>query len=137
MTQPRYQNGKRVIRRWDEVFRAVSAEPRRQIIVSLLDSSPEESVPLPESAVNPNVPVDPATLRQELHHCHLPMLSEMEFVTWQQDPLVAARGERFDEVGVVFEALQSNADAIPDSLVFGCQRLEQERQQGLGDELET
>ena len=133
MTQRRYQNGKQVIRRWDEVFKAVTAEPRRQLIVALLDAQPDEAVPLPESAVNPNVPQDPAVLRQELHHCHLPMLSDHEFITWESEPLVAGRGPRFDEVAVVFQSLQSNATDVPDSLVVGCQRLEQERQDGFDD----
>lgn len=129
MTEVRYQNGKAVIRRWDEVFKAVSAEPRRQLIVTLLDNPPDTMVSLPESAVNPNVPPDPETLRQELHHCHLPMLEEMGFITWETEPLAAGRGERFEEVGVVFDSLQSNASGLPDALVFGCQRLEQEQEE--------
>ncbi|NHX39171.1 MULTISPECIES: hypothetical protein [Haloarcula] len=133
MTQQRYQNGKQVIRRWDEVFKAVTVEPRRQLIVALLDAQPDETVALPESAVNPNVPQDPAVLRRELYHCHLPMLSDNEFITWEIEPLVAGRGPRFNEVATVFESLQSNATDVPDSLVFGCQRLERERQEGLGD----
>lgn len=133
MTRTRYQNGKQVIRRWDEVFKAVTADPRRQLIIALMDAQPDETVPLPESAVNPNVPRKPSTLRQELHHCHLPMLSDREFITWDCEPLVAGRGPRFGEVAVVFESLQSNATDIPEPLVFGCQRLERERQERFGD----
>jgi hypothetical protein len=128
MTSVRFDNGKRVIERWDEVFRAVSAEPRRQLIVSLLDADPTGSVPLPESAINPNIPVDLEGLRADLHHTHLPKLADMEFVEWETDPLRARRGPRFNEVAVVFEALHSAATEIPDSLVIGCQRLEEERQ---------
>lgn len=133
MAQPRYRNGKRVIEHWNDVFEALSAEPRRQIVVSLLDAPPSESVPLPESAVNPNVPPDPEKLRRELHHHHLPKLADLGFVAWEQDPLVASRGPRFDEAAVVFEALQSIAIELPDSLVVGCQRLERERQDSFGD----
>jgi len=133
MTQPRYRNGKQIIERWNDVFDALSAEPRRQLVVSLLDAAPSESVPLPESAVNPNVPPDSEVLRQELRHRHLPKLADLGFVTWDRDPLVAVRGPRFDEAAVVFEALQSNATELPDSLVVGCQRLEREQQGGFGD----
>ncbi len=77
----------------------------------------------------PNVPPDPDTLRVRLRHVHLPMLAEMGFVTWEADPWRASRGPRFDEVGAVFEALQSDAIEIPDSLVVGCRRLEAERQE--------
>jgi len=128
MAQKRFENGKQVIERWNRVFRATSAEPRRQLVVSLLDHPPREPVLLPESAINPNVPQDPAGLRRELVHHHLPMLEDMEFIAWDTDPFVASRGPRFDEVAVVFDSLHSFANDIPDSLVVGCQRLEEERQ---------
>ncbi|WP_336327341.1 hypothetical protein [Halovenus sp. HT40] len=128
MTTTRHSNGSQVIERWNTVFKALSAEPRRQIIVSLLDTPPDESVPLPESAVNPNVPQDSKSLRRELHHVHLPMLSEMDFVVSKSEPLVASRGPQFDEAATVLETLQTKAADIPDSLVVGCQRLEAERE---------
>ncbi len=129
MSRAQYQNGKQVIKRWDTVFTALSAEPRRQLIVSLLDAPQATAVPLPESAANPNVPPDPDVLRQKLHHCHLPMLAEMEFITWDTDPLVAARGPQFEQVATVFELLYAGETDLPDSLVTGCRRLERERQQ--------
>ena len=133
MTQRRYENGRKVIERWDQVFRAISAEPRRQLVVSLLDHPPEGSVPLPESAINPNAPPDLEILQRELVHHHLPKLDDMELVEWDTDPLVASRGPRFNEVAVVFDALHSYATDIPDPLVIGCQRLEEERQVNFGD----
>ncbi|SDJ80362.1 hypothetical protein [Natronorubrum texcoconense] len=133
MTGVRFENGKRVIHGWNAVFRAASAEPRRQLIVSLLDSPADGSVPLPESAVNPNVPPNPDDLRRELFHRHLPMLADMGFIEWELEPFVASRGPRFDEVAVVFDALQSEVTDIPDSLVLGCQRLERERELRSGD----
>jgi hypothetical protein len=132
MTGARFRNGREVIGRWNRVFDAVSAEPRRQLIVSLVDAEPSETVPLPESAINPNVPVDPETLRVELRHNHLPRLAEEGFVEWGTDPLRASQGARFDEVAVVFETLHGASAELPDSLVIGCQRLERERQQRRG-----
>jgi hypothetical protein len=123
----RYQNGKAVIDGWDDVFTAVSREPRRQLVVSLLDASSGESVPLPEAAVNPNVPPEPGCFEMALRHHHLPMLADRGYIEWSDDPLVATRGPEFDEVAVVFRALHAAAADIPDSLVVGCQRLEEER----------
>ncbi|WP_255151269.1 hypothetical protein [Halorarius halobius] len=134
MTKVRFDNGRRIIERWDRVFEAASAEPRRQLIVSLMDADPEGSVLLPASAMNPNVPMDPDRLRTELYHQHLPLLAERGFIEWETEPMRASRGERFEEVAVVFEALHSTATEIPDSLVVGCQRLEAERQNIHGPE---
>ncbi|WP_083909399.1 hypothetical protein [Natronococcus amylolyticus] len=133
MVVVRFENGKRVIQKWDNVFKAVSAEPRRQLIVTLLDSPSDQAVPLPESAINPNVPANPEILKQELYHSHLPMLADLGFIKWETEPLVASRGPQFDEVAVVFEVLQSAAAEIPDSLVVGCQRLEREQQESTGN----
>lgn len=123
-----HENGKKVSEGWDAVFRALSANPRRQLLVSLLDAPPDRSVPLPESAVMPNVPLDPETLRAELYHVHLPMLEEMGFVIAESEPMVAARGPQFGQVAPVIDALHSEATSLPESLVLGCQRLESEQQ---------
>ena len=128
MTGTRFENGRRVIEKWDDVFSVLDAEPRRQIVISLLDT--DGAVPLPESAINPNAPADPEQLRVELHHKHLPMLAEHGFIEWESDPLIAAPGPRFEEVAAVFEALHAQAASVPDSLVVGCQRLERERELG-------
>jgi len=131
MTRERFENGQKAIERWNRVFQALSADPRRQLIASLVDSSPNQAVPLPESAMNPNVPADPETLKQELHHCHLPMLGDQGFIEWEAEPLTASRGPYFDEVAVVWETLSSTATEMPDSLVVGYQRLERERQESI------
>lgn len=124
--------GERVSENWDTVFRSLSAEPRRQLVVSLLDAPPGESVPLPESAAMSARKVDPEALRAELYHVHLPILAENGFIGWETDPLVAFRGSKFDRVAVVFDALHSAATEIPDSLVVGCRRLEREKEGGVG-----
>ena len=130
MTGGRLALSQAVIEKWDAVFRACSAEPRRQLIVSLLDAAPEEAVSLPDHAMSPTVPQDFDSLRVDLRHSHLPLLERQGFVEWQTDPFEATRGPRFDHVGVVFEALHRNADAFPEALVAGCQRLEIERECG-------
>ena len=127
MTVERFRNGKRVIDRWNQVFEALTVEPRRQLIVSLLDAPADEPVSLPEASMSPTVPPEPDSLRIQLRHRHLPMLEDAKFVRWEDDPFRARRGPRFEEVAVVFETLHDNADTIPDQLVQGCRRLEDER----------
>ncbi|MFC7240090.1 hypothetical protein ACFQS4_18180 [Saliphagus sp. GCM10025317] len=128
MTTVRFENGTDTIRNWDNVFEALSAEPRRQLIISLMDAPRDEAIPLPERAINPDAPADPDVLRTELFHRHLPLLDDLGFVEWESDPFVASRGPRFEEAAAVFEALQSHAAELPESLVLGCRRLERERE---------
>jgi hypothetical protein len=127
----RVEDARAVVDRWDTVFTALAAEPRRQLVVSLLDAPSGKPVSLPGGARNPNLPTVPERFRLRLIHEHLPMLAENGFVDWEDDPLVASRGPRFDEIAIVMDSLQGAAGEIPDSLVIGCQRLEQERQTGL------
>lgn len=112
---------------WDRVFRALAAEPRRQVIGSLVDTPADQAVILPESAKSDHISSSLEDLQVELYHSHLPLLAELEFVDWDTDPLVAVRGPKFAEVAAVFQAVHSSISDIPDSLVDGCHRLERER----------
>lgn len=133
MALVRFDDGTRVSERWDQVFRAVSAEPRRQVIGSLLDAPADEAVLLPESADSDHVQKSPEELRIDLYHRHLPLLADLGFIEWETDPLVAVRGPRFDEVAAVFEVLSSSATELPESLIVGCRRLERARDRGSGE----
>lgn len=105
-TDARLDDGRRVNEDRDSVFRALSAAPRRRLVASLVDVPPGEGVPLPESATAPVGSTEPARLRRELHHCHLPMLSELGFVDWEAEPFVAIRGPKFGDVAAVVEAVR-------------------------------
>jgi hypothetical protein len=89
MTLEQYEDGERVSENWDTVFKSLSAEPRRQLIVSLLDTPVGQSVPLPESAAMSDVHSDPEGLRIKLYHIHLPVLEDNGHITWEESPLMA------------------------------------------------
>lgn len=127
MAMERLGDPNEVIERWDRVFRALASEPRRQLLTSLNDLPAGCDVALPEGAMSPRAPMDPESLRTELYHSHLPLLADGGYVAWDDEPLTARRGPNFREVAVVFDALYETANRIPDQLVLGCQRLENER----------
>jgi len=127
MASVRFDERRRVSDNWDRVFRALAAEPRRQVIGSLVDTPADQAVILPESAKSDHISSSLEDLQVELYHSHLPLLAELEFVDWDTDPLVAVRGPKFAEVAAVFQAVHSSISDIPDSLVDGCHRLERER----------
>jgi hypothetical protein len=132
MTESRSGGGNDPSRRWDAVFGALSAEPRRWTVASLLDAPPGAELSLPAAARPPEAAVDgrppdgaAERLRVELVHVHLPKLADPGFVEWGRDPLRVARGPRFEEVAVVVASLDDSADAVPGSLA--CLRMEGER----------
>lgn len=123
-----YPDGERSVeKRWNEVFVALSAAPRREIVVSLVDAPSGHPVGLPEAAVRSDASVDHDAVRRDLYHNHLPKLAAHEFVEWETDPMVARRGPRFEEVATVVRSLHSTARSIPEPLVGECQRLVEER----------
>jgi len=111
------------------VFGALTAEPRRQMVVALMEAPPDRALSLPEAANPPYNLRDPEELHLELVHTHLPALATHDFVEWEREPLRVRRGPAFEEVSTVFEALHAHADEISDQLTESCQRLE-ERKRG-------
>ncbi len=120
--------GEKVIHAWNGVFKALAAEPRRQLITALNDSPPTESVTLPDAAISPMVSPARDKMIVELQHNHLPALEHAGFIEWTREPFSAKRGPQFEEAAVVFNALYDNVTDLPDTLVVGCRRLESERE---------
>jgi len=117
-----------MIERWDTVFRSLAAEPRRQLVVSLMEAPQDRELSLPEAANPPSLLMEPATLYSELIHVHLPVLEDAGLIEWEREPLCARRGPQFAEAASVIESIHANADELPRSLSEGCQRLEAHRQ---------
>lgn len=111
--------------RWNRVFDALAAEPRRRLADALLDVHDGNGVSLPAAAESPVGPTE--SLRVQLHHRHLPMLEAAGYVEWQREPFRAYRGPRFEELEAVLVALYANTTEIPDHLVSGCETLERRR----------
>lgn len=116
-----------VVERWNDVFRAISTDPRRRLVLSLMGTDDGEAVPLPEGVAGPRSRLDSDEFLISLRHQHLPRLADDGFVRWESDPLVASRGPRFDEVAAVLGALEDYASELPTELVSGCPHLEVRR----------
>jgi hypothetical protein len=106
--------------RWDLLYEALSAEPRRMIISSLLDEPPERRVPLPDAAESPNQQKDAETLSIQLRHRHLPLLADAGYVRWEQEPFVVQRGPRFEEPACIIRLVTDSIDELPTSLIDNC-----------------
>ena len=121
---PQSVDGKPAADNWDRVFDALSAEPRRQIVVSLRDAAPDDALELPDAAVTARTPADRDRFATSLYHRHLPALATPEYVEWDRDRGLVRRGPNFDHVAAVFRAVYADASALPPALVDGCRGLE-------------
>ncbi|QCJ46816.1 hypothetical protein [Haloprofundus sp. MHR1] len=111
--------------RWDQLFDAISAEPRREIIKSLLDVPQERRLRLPEAAESPNQSIDSETFVIELRHHHLPKLAEGGYVRWERETFCVQRGPNFAEPAFIIENVLESTDEIPESLVTNCRVIQE------------
>lgn len=105
---------------WNQVFDVLSAEPRREIIRSLLKEPQERRLSLPEAAASPNQSMDSETLAIQLRHHHLPKLADAGYVRWESDPFCVQRGPNFEEPAFIIQRVVDSVDEIPDSLINNC-----------------
>ena len=110
--------------RWNRVFEALSARPRRRVVSALADVPDERRVPLPDAIQPASMDRDRETLRVELRHQHLPMLADAGYVRWDANRLTVQPGPEFAEVGAVWETLVDSTDRLPAELTDGCPVLE-------------
>lgn len=94
----------------DRILLALSAEPRRQVISSLMDRPRSEPVTLPDAVIGDNM--ESAKMKQfeiSLYHNHLPMLAESGIIAWaeKEDQHIVTRGDHFDEAATILEYLQT------------------------------
>lgn len=111
--------------RWDRVFNVLAAEPRREIIRSLLDEPHERRLPLPEATESPNQSMGTETFTLQLRHHHLPKLADAGYIRWESDPFCVQRGPNFEEPAFFIESVLESKDEIPSSLINNCKILQQ------------
>jgi len=101
--------------RWDIVFKQLVAEPRRQIIVSLLATPAEQALSVVElSRSMDGVPEEQFEIT--LRHSHLPQLAETGYIAWDKDRGLIERGQQFDEIAAVVESLLDAQAGLPEPL---------------------
>lgn len=104
------------IERWNTVLRALAAEPRRQLVASLMDAPPDRELSLPEAANPPSLLTERESLYSELIHSHLPMLADADLIEWERKPLCARRGPKFDEAAAIVRSVHECDDDLPPTL---------------------
>lgn len=104
--------------RTDRVFEALTAPPRRRVLLALLEGSPRSDDGI--DPLNPG-PADPSrgavdADRIALVHKHLPKLDDLGYVDWYQTTGEIHRGENWDEIAPILRLLQDYRGDVPEEL---------------------
>jgi len=88
-----------------------------------MEADPDRVLSLPEAANMPENRKDPEQLRLDPVHHHLPFMADYGFIRWDRRPLSVGRGQAFEEVEAVLQAVDEYG-SLPNQLVEGCHFLE-------------
>lgn len=111
--------------RWNQLYGALSAVPRRRIIHALMSEPEERRLPLPDAAAPADSSVDGERFLIELRHHHLPMLADAGYVRWEEDPFCVQRGPEFEEAEIVLRRVMEPVDGLPEQLIEDCPILQE------------
>ena len=106
--------------KWDQMYEALSAQPRRMIIFSLLKAPEARWLQLPEAANSSIHPMDSENSAIRLHHIHLPKLAKPGYIYWESDPFRVQRGPHFEEPAFVVRKLTEPGHEYPERLRDEC-----------------
>jgi|AntDeeMetagen285_2_1112576.scaffolds.fasta_scaffold12115_3 hypothetical protein len=96
----------------DEFLRVLSNSQRRQILLELLDRSPQTDggVEIPATIED-----DTEESQIQLYHNHLPRLADDNYIVWDQNTDKIAKGPKFEGIRPLLEFLGDFADEMPEN----------------------
>ena len=95
----------------DTTFAALASEPRRNLLVALLDENSQDA------AVHASEDVDAGALKTKhrlqtvMYHSHLPMLVDSGFIEWNTDTQEILKGQQFEEIRPLLECIEESTES--------------------------
>jgi hypothetical protein len=96
----------------DTAFRLLANHRRRRLLLWFAEADPDEEAVVPADLGFLGDDAD--TIETELHHTHLPMLSEAGVLDWDRGADVVRQGPLFNELRPLLKILIENRDRLPD-----------------------
>lgn len=96
---------------YDTLLKAVANEPRRRLLLDLLESNPQPDSP---SAHGDRQLSSEEAKRQQvaLYHNHLPMLENAGFIDWDETAGEVTKGPEFEDLEPLLRFLRDNQDEL-------------------------
>lgn len=80
-------------------------EYRRQLLLTLLDRDDQDAVSVPDAAIQHDE--DPAPVRIEFHHRHLPKLERLGLIGWDRKTDSVRKGPNYGTLRPLLEAVDT------------------------------
>lgn len=96
----------------DSAFRLLANRYRRRLLLRFVEADPDDEVAVPDDLGF--LGEDVKTIETELHHTHLPMLSEAGVLDWDRGADSVRRGPLFDELQPLLDLLIEHHNRLPD-----------------------
>ena len=99
---------------WHSVLSSLDSIHRRRTVARLGESTQSEpAVRVPEDVHEGETEIE--TLQSELYHRHLPKLERHGYIEWDDDRHLVRKGDDFDEIFQVLEAIREVDRDLPDN----------------------
>jgi len=95
----------------DATFDALANEHRRNLLVALLEESPQEAAVRASADVDAGALKTRQRLQTAMYHSHLPKLVDYGFIEWNTDTREIAKGPQFEEIRPVLECIDESTES--------------------------
>lgn len=101
----------------DSTFHALADEQRRALLLSLLESNPQDQG---FESLTGDAALAEAERRTQvaMYHNHLPQLEDYGYIEWNKDAQEVVKGPRFEEIRPLLEWMDSQAELAGQSSQF-------------------
>jgi len=98
---------------WADLFNAIANPYRRQLLVALLEHNPQEDYDHdPLDILADGEEAD--GLELSIIHNHLPKLTDMGFIEWDEQTDEISKGPKWDQIAPVLTLIHEHRDELPD-----------------------
>lgn len=99
----------------DDAFEALADSRRRELLFGLHSvDPPADGMVDPRELLGRECEVSDLDATQvELHHVHLPKLSEKGYLDWKRDAGEISKGPAWDEISPLLDVLRENESVLP------------------------
>ena len=99
---------------WERILTALAGRYRRQMLVALLEHTPQTDGDIDPFDTVTDSETDAETIQRELVHNHLPKLEALEYIEWDRERDTIRRGRQWDEITPLLKLVEDHRDELPD-----------------------